>query len=1089
MESQPSQMNIHLVEDAALSSTYREVRGKVQAAIFESTHTATEDSSPLKERFHSEIWPSLYPDYEKLVNEVVRYCREELKRKRFDCLVLGRAKTAESVKKSLDRREEHRDNPYTGLNDIFETMHDLAGSLIIMQYAKDVGIVNELISQSFQATKPPTHWSRDRQPGPLWASRFGGYESYNHHVTLGGISDLPRVTFEIQVTTCSDFMYNRLAHDWYYKKAHGPMCRKDEIVMDMLHGAAIIFEVGGEYMRERQEENYGQIENEYGLIQATKLVYGTEEWQLESENPKSLLEKLKSSGYDSFTKIERVANQFWPLGAEDTSSDDPIARLHEIISQPFKRHLVIPFEQKGDFIGRESSLEQLLERIPPSVKKNECQRTAIEGLGGVGKTRIALEAAYLVYERYQDCSIFWVPAINMTSFENAYRDIGKVLDIPGIEDDEADIKSLVKAALEKNAGTWLLVIDNADDADLLYGRTASPAIRDYLPFSRQGSILFTTRNHEVAIAFEIHEKSICVIENLAEDEAIDMLGRSLKESQMRDVESTKQLLASLAYLPLAIKQASAYMARTRISTTRYLDHCRSSDETQVKLLSQEFEDRSRYRGTTNPIATTWLISFNHIARDYPLAARYLKYICFLAEKDIPISLLPPGKDRLEEEEALGVLTGYAFIARREQGDSFDIHRLVRLAMRNYLQNEERIETITNLFVHLSDVYPHPTHENRNIWMRYMPHAQIALKVRGESVRNIEKCSLLCNIAYSYRIIAKYKQAEHMYREAVKLSKEGWGVEDPKTLVSMNGLGWMLYKQGKDQEAEQIILQTLKLRKKLLGPKDPDTLDSMHNLACVFSGQGKYEASRKINQQTLKLRKEVLGLKHPETLRSMGNLAQVLHIQGNHQAEEMKRQMLKLSEEVLGHDHPDTLHSMSIMACILLSKGKHEEADLMNRRAFELTSKVLGPKHPDVIPTISNLAKVLEYQGKYKKAEKMKREALELSKEVLGPKHPDTISYMNNLATVLYLEGKYEEAEQVNLQVVELSEEVLGSEHPDTVIGMNNLAVVLACQGKHKEAEQICRHRTSLTNSSKKLSGSEGLETRRFRMTNGKQKKK
>jgi hypothetical protein len=118
-----------------------------------------------------------------------------------------------------------------------------------------------------------------------------------------------------------------------------------------------------------------------------------------------------------------------------------------------------------------------------------------------------------------------------------------------------------------------------------------------------------------------------------------MLENNLKKSQIRDLDCTKQLVDLLACLPLAVKQASAYMSRTGISTIRYMEYCLCSDTDQIKLLSQDFEDRTRYREINNPIATTWLISFNHIERNYPSAARYLKFICFLADKDIPYSIL------------------------------------------------------------------------------------------------------------------------------------------------------------------------------------------------------------------------------------------------------------------------------------------------------------------------------------------------------------------------------------------------------------------------------------------------------------------
>jgi len=118
-------------------------------------------------------------------------------------------------------------------------------------------------------------------------------------------------------------------------------------------------------------------------------------------------------------------------------------------------------------------MDRLLERVPPDVDKDSCQRTAIEGLGGVGKTQVALEAAFRVRDQHPHCSVFWAPAVDFTSFENAYQEIGQKLQVPGIEEDGADIKLLVKNAMSQESyGSWLLIIDNADDVELLFGTTA-----------------------------------------------------------------------------------------------------------------------------------------------------------------------------------------------------------------------------------------------------------------------------------------------------------------------------------------------------------------------------------------------------------------------------------------------------------------------------------------------------------------------------------------------------------------------------------------------------------------------------------------
>ncbi|KAI1086290.1 hypothetical protein F5B19DRAFT_169948 [Rostrohypoxylon terebratum] len=231
-----------------------------------------------------------------------------------------------------------------------------------------------------------------------------------------------------------------------------------------------------------------------------------------------------------------------------------------------ERPFLVRFGRNENFVGREFILQQLLERIPPDANKEDCQRTALEGLGGVGKTQIALEAAYRVRDRYPDCSVFWVPAVNATSFENAYRDIGHELGVEGVDDKGSDVKTLVNAALSReSAGYWLLIIDNADDLELLFDGVA---LLDYLPFSRKGSILFTTRNHATVVRLDIPQKYNMTITEMDKEEATKLLRTGLKESQMQDTESTRCLL-DLANLPLAIKQASAYCDEPILRLSKY----------------------------------------------------------------------------------------------------------------------------------------------------------------------------------------------------------------------------------------------------------------------------------------------------------------------------------------------------------------------------------------------------------------------------------------------------------------------------------------------------------------------------------------
>ncbi|KAH7228871.1 hypothetical protein BKA60DRAFT_441377 [Fusarium oxysporum] len=533
-------------------------------------------------------------------------------------------------------------------------------------------------------------------------------------------------------------------------------------------------------------------------------------------------------------QIRRMANDAWTA-------------LNRRQSSP-RQHWMVPFERNEGFVGREDVLRLLLDRISPSANNDACQRTVIQGLGGIGKTQIALEVAFRLRDADPSCSVFWVPAVDATTFENAYRDIGQRLRVAGLDDDKADVKALVQAAMSHNdAGQWLLIIDNADDLELMFG---SGALTQYLPCSTNGSILFTTRTREVTNQLDIYATGIIEPTKMTREEAREMLQARLKEDQVPDRVSTDSLLDFLDDLPLAIRQASAYMFKTGISMTRYLEHCLSSDATLVKLLSQEFEDRGRYDRIKNPVATTCLISFEHISRDNPRAGEYLEFMCFLAERDIPISLLPLASDEMETEEALGMLEAYGFITRREEGESLDMHRLVRLAMWNWLREEGQArQRYCDVVERLDEVFPFPEHENREIWMRYMAHAQRVVESDEECEDKEMMLGLLFNVAVALSIQRRYEGAAKLYRETLEARERALGKEHLDTLDSMNNLANVLDDMGEYKEAEKMHREALELKEKVLGKEHPDTLSSMNNLATVLNNMGKYEEAETMYRKT------------------------------------------------------------------------------------------------------------------------------------------------------------------------------------------------------------------------------------------------
>jgi tetratricopeptide (TPR) repeat protein len=731
-------------------------------------------------------------------------------------------------------------------------------------------------------------------------------------------------------------------------------------------------------------------------------------------------------------------------------------------------HWHVPFGRNKQFVGRESELQEIIEKLNPESNEDDCQRVAIAGLGGIGKTQIALEAAFRIQKEFNDCSVFWVPAIDTTSFERAYQKMGQKLQIPGINEDKADVKSLVKEFLsQESAGRWLLIVDNADDVEMLYNRAkesnescGSPALVDYLPFSRKGSILFTTRNRKVAV--KQAGIDIVPLKEMSEIDSQKLLEMSLiNKSLIEEKDTTTKLLKLLAHLPLAIKQAAAFLNENEISISDYLKIYESDNEQMISLLGKDFEDQGRYNTIKNPIVSTWLISFRQILRYNQLAAEYLYIMSCVAQQDIPFSLLPSAPILLQQE-ALGILKAYAFITPHKGQYSYDIHRLVQVAVRNWLKTRNELSLWSGkTLAQITRVFPFFKYENRDECTRYLPHALCILDF-PEFSENFEEPleTLLCNIGEYFLKAGKYSEAEQRYRQALELREKVLGKDHLDTLMVKNKLATSLCHQDKYEEAEPMFRQTLQVRETVFGKDHPDTLVSMNNLALLLhEHHGKYIEAEAMHRQTLHIRERVLGKDHPNTLWSMSNLALSLFAQGKYtEAEAIERQTLQIRETVLGKDHPDTLISRNNLAGSLSCQSKDAEVEAMYRETIQVQATVLGNDHPDTLLSMNNLALTLYDQGKYAEAEPMFRQTLQARETVLGRDHPDTLSTRRDLALPLSKQGKYTEAEALYRQTLRVQEAVLGKDHPATRMTTNYLTEILRLQRENAEAEGISARR-------------------------------
>lgn len=661
--------------------------------------------------------------------------------------------------------------------------------------------------------------------------------------------------------------------------------------------------------------------------------------------------------------------------------------------RPDQQVWMVPFAQNSRFVGRGEEMSVLENLLTQTVGPS---KIAVCGLGGVGKTQIALELAYRTRSRDPCCSIFWIPCTSHETVEQAYISIAHKV---GIEVNAAEVKSQVKSYLsQKSAGNWLLIFDNADDMEMwIDGTGTSPPLKQYLPQSETGNILFTTRNRKLAV--KLASSNVISVSEMTQDTGAEMLRTSLINSELStDQTVILKLLDQLAYLPLAISQAAAYINENDIDISDYLELLQEQEFDVIELLSEEFEDEGRYSDTQNPIATTWLISFQQIQRLDQVAAEYLAFMACIDPRDIPPSLLPDCSSRgpvtkKKRVDAIGLLKGYSFVTVQAGHEFLSLHRLVHLATRNWLRvNQQFNMQVLKTADRLTEVFPSSGAEFRHLWREYLPHA---LSLISEEEFNLQKhryVALINKVCVCLDGDGRYDEAAAMADEIVSLKLQVLGENDQSTVRSMELMANIYSRQGRWEEAEELFERVIEIWGRMVGSDDPITLRTMNSLAAAYRKQGRRKEAAELGEKVIQLQTKLLGPDHPETLVSMNSLSiNYIYEKRWSEVEQLASHVVAVRTRILGPEHPDTLISMGNLASAYMNLGRLEESQKLLLKVYEIHLNLLGPEHPHTLISMSKVANMWRRMGELEAAVHLMTECLRQREKTLGPDHPRSMS--------------------------------------------------------------------------------------------------
>lgn len=639
----------------------------------------------------------------------------------------------------------------------------------------------------------------------------------------------------------------------------------------------------------------------------------------------------------------------------------------------------IPHPHNPNFTGRVDLLEKLHEALAAGERAAFTQTSAITGLGGVGKTQLALEYSYRHADDYR--VVWWVRSEEPATLAADYAGLAGRLDLPEKEaQDQRVAVEAVKSWLEQNGG-WLLVFDNAQEFKDL---------EDYLPRAGSGHVIITSRKQSWGGVARM-----LTVDMFTPAESVESLRRRTGQD---DEDAAKALAEALGNLPLALEQAGAYIQETGITLSAYL-----------KLFQERHEEllrRGKPDAYPDTVATTWDLSFEKASEEVHASADLLNLCAFLAPDDIPKSLLTNGAEHLPEplastitdemalNDAFAALKRYSLMTVAD--NSLSIHRLVQAVARDRLSEKERKRWAEAAVLLVNDAFPKNCDDFRT-WDKcsvLLPHALATVEHRVGLEAALKAAERLLNQIGVYLLArAEFDEAKSALERALKIGARAYGSDHPATARVVNNLGSVLQEMGDLDGAKKNYLLALEIDENVYGPH--------HSVVAI-----------RLNN---------LGL----ALQALGDLAGAMSA---------LTRALEIDEKIYGSDHPNVGRDINNLGSVLANLGDLDGAKSALERALEINKKTLSPDDPKVARTVNNLCLVLKEMGDLNGAKKNFEQALEIDEKIYGLDHPDVATVVNNLGSVLQEMSDLDGAKRSYDRALEICRNRFGEDHPQTKLG-------------------------------------------------------
>ncbi|MDJ0343132.1 FxSxx-COOH system tetratricopeptide repeat protein [Streptomyces sp. H10-C2] len=683
------------------------------------------------------------------------------------------------------------------------------------------------------------------------------------------------------------------------------------------------------------------------------------------------------------------------------------------------------------FTGRGGVLERMRDQLGGGTAAAAPQPQILYGLGGVGKTQIALEYVHRFMADYD--LVWWVSAEQTELIESALSELAIRLGLRVGEDIAVAAQEVCDLLARSNpTSRWLLVFDNADDPEEL---------RRFFP-GGPGHILVTSRNQTWSQYGDALQVDVFLRE-----ESVEHMLRRVPGLSIADAE---QVAAAVGDLPLAVEQAGAWLAETATPVASYLEQL---NEQAARVLS--LNQPANY---PEPVAATWNVSIRRLQERSPAAVRLLQLCAFFAPEPISMNLLysdemiralVPYDDSLREKLVLGGVIreiGRFALAKVDRvSNTIQVHRLVQAVIRSQLTPEEQEDAqhaVHRILVGARPRQEEPTDDPDN-WSRFTeiwPH----LGASGAST---------CDEPETRRLLidrVRYLWKRGDLRTGLALGaelSETWqrkmGADDLQSLYLRFHMANILRSQGKYVEARDMDADTLERQRRVLPPSHPHILMTTSGLATDLGTLGEFGPALEMATEAYNGFADLFGEDHPRTLAAANNLGVCLRMVGRYaEARTIDKEILERRLGVLGGEHPYTLFSALNLARDLRELGHYEESTTLLRTTYDSYRQALGESFPETLRTAKSLAVSLRKAGRLDEARKLTAQTRDHYRAKYTIDNPDTLDCTLNFAADLYATGERTAALELAQEIVGKYRRTPGDRHPATLAAVNNLAIYL-----------------------------------------------